>query len=218
MEILVEGKGSQYLTPNQIIFHFNFSVKGDTYQLVLEQGSKSVENFINEVLIKNGFSKEDLKTQNFVIKEENKYNNETGKYEFNGYSYNQYANVRFDYNKDLLGKLMEDVSKLENPPTYQIAFGVKDEKVSRKEVLGLAYNDALDKASAIALSAGKILKRCTKVDSKSLDSVYISESSLDYSLMPQDRTVSDVASIITASFTPEDIEITERLYCLWIAE
>lgn len=218
MEILVEGKGSKYFTPNEITFNLNFVVKGNTYEEVLKTGSKSVEIFINEVLIKNGFAKEDLKTRSFVIREENKYNNETKNQEFDGYSYNQYATLSFDYNKDLLAILMEDISKLENPPTYQITFGLKDERKVRNEVLGLAYKNAEEKAYAIAQAAGKTLKRCTKVDSKPFDTVYISESNLDYSLMSRAKTISNVADIITTSFTPEDIEIIERLYCLWIAE
>lgn len=218
MEIIAEGKGSKYFTPNEIIFNLTFVVKGNTYEEVLEKGSKSVEVFINEVLIKNEFTKEDLKTRSFVIREETKYNNETKNREFDGYSYNQHATLSFDYNKDLLGTLMEDISKLENPPTYQITFGLKDERKARREVLELAYNDALEKAYAIAHAAGKTLKRCLKVDSKPFDTVYISESNLDYSLLNQAKTISNVADIIITSFTPEDIEITERLYCLWIAE
>lgn len=36
----------------------------------MENGAKRVQYFINEILLKNEFKKEDMKTRNFVIKKE----------------------------------------------------------------------------------------------------------------------------------------------------
>jgi len=216
MEIILEGKGSKYFTPNKTIFNLNFVAKSNTYEKVLEKGISNVDEFIEEVLIQNGFQKEDLKTRNFVIREETQYNNETHKQEFDGYSYNQYATISFDYNIDLMANIMNSISKLSFPLTYQINFGLKDEEKARKEVLKLAYEDAESKSKAIADAAGKTLKRCTKVDSKPFDNVFVSNTNLDYSMMST-RMINNIETITTI-FTPEDIEIMEYLYCLWLAE
>ena len=218
MEIIVEGLGCKYFTPNQIILNFNFVTKGQSYEEVLKKGSSNVELFINGILLQSGFSKNDLKTRNFIIKEETKYNNETNKYEPNGFSYNQHALLKFDYNKDRLSELMENIATLTNPPTYQINFGLKDEKIAKKEVLKYAYQDAEEQAIIIADAAGKTLKRCIKVDFKPFDTTYISESNLDYSLTTDAKTIRTVSEVISNTFTPEDIKVTENLYCLWIAE
>ena len=74
MEIIVEGKGTEYFTPDQVNFVINFYLKGQSYEETLSEGVKSVQNFIDSILLLNNFNKEDLKTRNFVIREETKYN------------------------------------------------------------------------------------------------------------------------------------------------
>lgn len=45
----------------------------------MKEGTKNGMVFVEEILLKNNFRKEDMKTRNFVIREETKYNNRTGK-------------------------------------------------------------------------------------------------------------------------------------------
>ena len=216
MEIIVEGKGGKYFIPDQITINFTFYTKGDNYKKVLEKGISNVEEFISNVLLQNNLKKEDLKTNSFIIKEETKIDNITGKNKFDGYSYHQYASISFDYNIDLMANIMNSIAELIETPLYRINFGLKDEEKARTEVLKLAYKDAESKANAIAEASGKTLKRCIKVDSKPFNNVYTSNTNLDYNMMSA-RTINNVESITTI-LTPEDIEITETLYCLWLAE
>ena len=218
MEIIVEGVGTRYFTPNQIILNFNFVTKGNSYDEVLEKGSSNVELFIDGILLPSGFTKHNLKTRNFIIKEETKYNSETNNYEFDSFSYNQVALLKFDYNKEQLSKLMENIATLTNPPMYQISFGLKDLEDAKKEVLKYAYDDAFTQAQTIADATSKKLIGCSKVTFKPFDSAYISESSLGYGLMNEAKMIRSVSEVIANTFTPEDIKITEKLYCLWIAE
>jgi len=144
MEIILEGKGSKYFTPNKTIFNLNFVAKSNTYEKVLEKGISNVDEFIEEVLIQNGFQKEDLKTRNFVIREETQYNNETHKQEFDGYSYNQYATISFDYNIDLMANIMNSISKLSFPLTYQINFGLCQKPKCLENYRNNRYSDISD--------------------------------------------------------------------------
>ena len=135
MEIVVEGVAKDYFTPNQIVLNFNFNTKGNTYENVLNNGVKNVYDFINQVLIKYGFKKEDLKTRNFVVREETRYDNIEHKNIFLGYSYNQNATLKFDYNKEILSNIMVDLSKINNAPTCHVDFSVKDEKQCRRQII-----------------------------------------------------------------------------------
>lgn len=214
MEIIVEGKGVKSFTPDQVIMNFNFVTNDISYEKVLKLGCKSVETFINKVLINNGFNSNDLKTKSFVIKEETKYNELTRKYENDGFSFNQNATLKFLYDKEKLSKLMKDISKLNNSLKYQVSFGLKDEKECRKNILRDAYLDAFEQANAIAEASGKNLKECVKIDFKPFTESYISDTRLGNETMFA-RHISNDVSIIGNTFTPEDIEITESLYCLW---
>lgn len=218
MEIIVQGKGTEFFTPNEVILNIFFHTKGQTYEEVLSEGVKNVQKFVNELLLQNGFTTDDIKTRNFVVKEDQKYNEATRTYLFDGFSFNQNATLKFDYNKERMAKIMEDLSKLDNAPTCQINFGVKDAKECKRKILSKAYKEAELQAQAIAEAAGKRLKQCVKVDFKPFTTDYVSQTTFDSDMMYAKSAKLGAAPAIINTFTPEDIEISETLYCLWIAE
>lgn len=217
MEIIVMGKATEYFTPDEIILNLNFYTKESTYNGVLSKGVNDVQIFVSEVLLKNGFDIHDMKTSNFVIKKEQKYDEETRSYIFDGFSFNQSTYLKFDYDKERLMRIMEDLSKLENAPSCQINFDVKDIEKYKRIILSKAYEDAKMQAETIALAANKGLKQCLKVDFKPFDSDYMSQTNLDSTMM-YETAKSNIAESLYNTFTPEDIEVSETLYCLWIAE
>ena len=218
MEIIVQGKGTKYVTPNEVTLNINFITKGYTYEEVLREGTRNVQLFVDEILIHNGFKKDEMKTRNFVIKEDTKYNKITGQYDPDGYSFNQMATLKFDYNKELMAYMMVSISKLNNAPMYQMNFGIKEEKECRRNILAIAYKDALNQAEAIAEASGKVLKYCQKVDFKPFTMEYVSQARLGSDIMYAEKAYSGAAQAVVNTFTPEDIELSETLYCLWIAE
>lgn len=218
MDIIVQGRGVENVAPNEVILNINFFVKGSTYEEVLKGGVASVQRFVDDILIPNNLEKENMKTRNFVIREETKYNEITRNYDKNGFSYNQMAILKFDFNKEFLAKIMVSLSKLSNPPLCRVEFGVKDEKECKKKVLVKAYEDAKTQAEAIATAAGKELKSCVKVDFKPFTTEYVSNARFDKQMAYAERVGTGSAQTIVNIFTPEDIEISETLYCLWVAE
>ena len=167
MEIIVQGKGTEYFTPNEIIISINFYKKGNSYEEVLNSGLMSVQNFVK-----------DMKTRSFVVREEQKYDNMTREYSFDGFSFSQLASIKFDYDKTKLASIMEQLSKMENAPQCHVAFGVKDEKECRRQILAKAYKDAELQAQAIAEASGKTLKQCAKIDFKPFTTSYVSQQLL----------------------------------------
>ena len=218
MEIIVKGTGTEYFVPNEVILNINFITKGLTYEEVLRKGPEDVQNFVNELLLKNGFQKEDMKTRSYVIREENKYNETTRNYDPDGYSFNQKATLKFDYNKELLAKIMVDLSELDSDLTCQINFGVKNERECKRKILSIAYKDAEAQALAIAEASGKTLKCCQKVDFEPFTTTYVSDAKFNSNSGVADYALRDSIKNIINTFTPEDIKLSETLYCLWIAE
>ncbi len=215
MEIIVMGNGKKIITPDEVVLNLDFITKGYSYDEVLTNGSHNVKLFVNDILIPNNFKETDLKTRNYVIKEEKKYNNTRGEYIDDGYSYNQSAILKFDYDKEKMAKLMIEISKLANAPKSVVNFKVKDEEKYHKEVLNLAYQDAKDKALIIATSAGKTLKDPVKVSFQPFEEY--SESQIDSDCL-YERAMCIKTDDITSTFTPMDIEISENLYCIFRAE
>lgn len=218
MEIIVQGNGTEYFTPNEIIISINFYKKGSSYEEVLNSGIISVQNFVNNILLPNNFNKEDMKTRNFVVREEQKYDNMTRQYSLDGFSFCQLASIKFDYDKGKLANIMDQLSKMDNAPQCHVDFGIKDEKECRKQILAKAYKDAELQAQAIADASGKTLKQCTKVDFKPFTTTYVSQTKFEGDMMYAKAERADTATTIMNTFSPEDIELSETLYCLWIAE
>lgn len=218
MEINVQGRGSEYITPDEVIMNIEFSAKGKTYDEALIKGMIQVQNFINELVIKNGFNKEDLKTRNIIIQEDQKYDETTRQYIFQGYLFKQNAILQFDYAKELMAIIIEDLAQITNPPVCQFNFGIKEEQAWRQKILAKAYHDAELQAQTIADASGKILKQCLKVDYKPFANDYLSGSQLQSKEMYNALSRDSLASKFVNTFTPEDIELSETLSCLWLAE
>ncbi len=218
MEIIVQGTSSKYFTPNEVILNINFITKKNSYEVALNEGVRNVQVFVDTILLPNGFAKEEMKTQSFIVKEEKKYNEETRTYEFAGYSFNQNATLKFDYDKEKLARIMVQLSRLDNAPSCHINFGLKDEKSCRRTILASAYQDAEFQAQAIAQAAGKSLKQCVKVDFQPFTTNYFSQTNMEAGMFYKRATGANPDSVIINTFTPEDIKITESLYCLWLAE
>ena len=225
MDIIVEGVGKKFYSPDEVEIKLDFYTRANSYESALENGIKNVENFINDVLEKMGFNKEIMKTRSFRVYEEKQYDYDRKKYIKLGYAYTQQANIKFDYSMNIIAEFMDMVSKLNNPPKYHLSFNVKDIKGCKDEVLAEAYNKAKEKAETIAKAAGKELKECVKTNFIPFEESIVSRSSLNSQDMYMEKEQSFGASnfdmakktgVQDTIFTPEDIEITETLYCLWI--
>ena len=157
-----------------------------------------------------------MKTRSYFVNEDRRYDEVTRKYYPDGFSFNQNAIVKFDYDKQKMARIMEELSRIENAPNVK----VKDAKECKRKILAKAYNDAKLQAEAIALAAGKTLQGCAKVDFKPFTTSYVSQSSFDgeMAFCKASNARGSAQESIVNSFTPEDVELSETLYCLWIAE
>lgn len=220
MDIMIEGTGKRYYKPDEVKISLDFYTKKISYESALEKGTRDVQIFIKKILEKMDFSKEDLKTKSFKVYEETKYDDYKREVVNNGFAYKQEATLRFAYEINTVAEFMERVSRLENPPKYRISFDIKNKQQSKNEVMSDAYNNAKEKAQAIAKSAGKALKECVKVDFRPFEEKIYSGSTVgsanfDFSFNTND---SSTQNTITNIFIPEDIEISETLYCLWTTD
>lgn len=217
MEIHVEGEALEYVSPDQVILNIEFKKKGESYNAVLNEGIESVKTFIEQILIPNSIDKEELKTRSFTIEEDKKYNNKLKKYEKVGFLFNQEAVLRFNYDKILLAAIMISLSNLKNPPLCYVEFGLKDKKEVQKNILSKAYEAAKIKAEAIAIASKKKLKDCIKTEFlKKSNSEFISNFAIEEGIITSSLEVQ--TKNIVNTLIPEDIKLSEKLYCLWITE
>ena len=78
-----------------------------------------------------------------------------------------------------------------------------------------------DKAKVIAEAAGLSLKRCLKVDFKPFTETIISNSNLNEVYAENSARfakASSASEVVSKTFIPEDIQVSQTLYSLWLAE
>jgi len=219
MEIRVKGTGETSFVADQITLRLTFSKTGAEYATVLAEGAKTTKDFIEKILPQNGFAPEDLKTNSFIVRENQVYDEATRTWKKDGFIFQQEANLEFDYDKDKLVKSMAEIAQLANAPTYHIIFSLKDKKAARRSVLAAAYEDAKAQAEAIAVAAGKQLTKCLRTDFQSNMPSFNSDSEFGVRMQRNaDFAAGSVAKDLAETFTPEDIIVSETLYCLWNAE
>ena len=215
MEIKVSGKGTMLVKPDLVEVSIRFNYKGKTYNEAIENGTKGVRDFLEKVILINGFSKEDFKTNSFSVSEDTIYNEETRKYDVIGYKFLEDAKVSFKYDKSKIVSIMNETSKIVNPPKIEVYFTKEETDSIKSEVIRRAYLDATKKADAIALASGGKVASVEKVSDKDFDGSFYSPSHFDGAYMA--KRISNVEDNFINTFTPVDITISETLYCIFIA-
>ena len=223
MDITVKGKAEKKFKPEIVRINLTFNYKDKKYEKSLENGTKMVNEFVDKVLKELNISVDELKTIRFSIVENSIYDPEKRKRVFDGYMFDQTSRFEFDYDVKKMAKFMELVSKMDNPPTYRIGFSLKDEDAKKNSVLQDAIDYAYAKAEAISKACKKELVDLIKLDFRPFDSVMLSSvselGSNDYALCEtSSMKMCSVASSVEQNFTPEDIYITEEVYCLFVAK
>ena len=213
MEIIVEGKDEKNVTPDEVTIYIEFKYKSQNYSNLITEATNEINDFVKEILIKNLFEKEDLKTISVQIKEEKKYMDETRTYEFDGYTYEQQSKLVFDYDSKKLSNIMQDIENISKPPKYTINFGLKNESEHKNELIKKAFENAKEKAEIISRAANKNLKECIKADFRPFsdfqrDTYY--ENNIVY-----ERNINEQ---ISQNIVPQEIRLVEKIYCIWMCE
>ena len=226
MEIVVEGIGKKEVLPDLVKININFKFIEKTYDKSLELGTKSVTEFVDNVLPKLDIKKEEFKTTKFSIEHKIETDYRTDKEKDLGYEFEQRTNIEFNFDKNKINTFMSEILKMENIPEYNINFDIKDKEKIEVEVLKIAFDESKKKAELIAFASDLKLKKCQKTDFNPIENIRfrdysssIIEGSHDLEIPSILRNKKDKTFTgFTDSFTPEKIEISQTIYTLWIAE
>jgi len=227
MEIIVQGIAKKSYMPDEVNIQLEFYRKENTYAEALEKGTKDVEMFIEKVLKSMNLEKDILKTQSFRIYEETKFDYETKQEIKLGFVYSQGIVLNLDYSIEKMAEWIGNLVKLENAPRCNISFKLKSEEKCKTEVIAEAFENAKKRAEIIARIEQKELKKCLKTDFKPFEQNVLYGNSFNASdminshakaFMCKGMNATELKETIQTIFTPEEIEIQEAVYCLWVAE
>lgn len=207
MEINVIGIGKGSFASNEVILNVNIRARGNTYDEALRNGSSTVDNLINTVLIPNGFKDEDLETSDFSITQNVKYNSEENTYENDGYLYSQNATLRFDYDNEILSNIAVSISSMNKESIdFFFSFGLKNQDMIQNSLICKAFRDGKAKAEVIANCAEKVLGDCVKAELNTMFPTAFLRTSFD-----------TMSPSVALNINPKNVEVEVNLNMTWKA-
>lgn len=213
---IISITGTSFLNVKTDFVRISFNVKviNRLYESALAFLSVKVSNIV-DIIIKNGFLKEDLKTSNFKIKRETKYNDYKKEYVFAGYSASEDLNISFEIDNKKINDILNDIYKTINDVDFNISFFCSDPSKYENQLIELAVSDAKEKAELITKAAGVKLLQIVNID-YSFSQIHI-ESSFDYDLAPR-AYCSEESEIKMPDMDPEDTQLKKTINIQWEIE
>ena len=216
--IRVTGKGQISVPPDRIRLLFELEECKDTYREAIKASKESVDE-LRKIFEKLGFDVKELKTTNFEINsvfETEKIKKDEYKRVFKGYKYSHVLKIEFDLDHDLLGKILDNVSRCECHPEFDISYTIKDKEAVKNKLLEKAVKDSRVKAEVLAKAAEMNLDELVSIDyswgeieltsspyGKLFDGLRCNDSEEDYylddapmQLEPDDIKASDTVTVV----------------------
>ena len=213
--ITVEGKSSIKLAPEDISFTVNFSVKDENYKQCAEMSVEKMDK-VKKLFIKNGIDEELIKTNSFSIHEVQKYDPELRKSVFDGYEANIPVTIRTkkDYEKnDKIFELIKD--NLQSSFSLNFALSEEQMETVKEKLIQLAVEDAKQKATIIAQSAGVDLGKIKSIqygEPRMMGSFNTNMELMRAETMPlMNAAKADITSVLS----PDEIEMRTNIVIAW---
>lgn len=214
--IRVTGRGQISILPDRICLFFSLEELRDTYREAVKASNESV-NELRRIFEKLGFDGKELKTTKFEI--ESVFKNEKNKKDewkkvFKGYKYTHMLKIEFDLDHDLLGKILNKVSRCECHPEFEISYTIKDKEAVKNNLLERAVKDSRAKAEVLAKAAGMNLDELLSID--------YSWGEVELTCSPYGKLMDGMlededycAAVEPIKLEPDDIKASDTVTVVW---
>lgn len=203
--INVKGIGEIYRKPDKVIISFQKVSRSKDYDETLND----LNNVINEVvkgLKKLGIDEDSIKTNNFQITAENKYDQDLKENVFLNYKAEHTIEIEVNNDNEEINKVLTFLGENKFSANININFKISDIDGVKEEALILAIEDAKRKAEIIANSLGlKIISvnevnyntERVEVNRREYDNILLAKSNnIDFNIMPKDIKVEELVTIV----------------------
>ena len=205
----VSGNSKTSVAPDVGVLNVNVNnIDMSASQAIVGLNNKTKE--VYNKLASLGIKENDIKTINFSISENRVYRRD--EYRDSGYVASQTVQVEFAAKKERISEILTAFSDTKTNFQLGFSFKLSDElkKKVKNDLIKDAITDAKEKANLIASSAGVKLMKITEIN---------------YGVFNENiyQPMYDMASMAKsgneiAGFTPQDIELNDRVIVMWEIE
>lgn len=207
----IKGRGRVSKAPDQMEVTFTLHGRNKEYEKAMDELNKKQHN-IHEDLEQLDINPSELKTISFDVTEETKEKiNDDGSrsQEFVGYKVSHTLILKRPLDKELLGSILESISKGNSEPQLVLRFTLKEPEALKKELLKNATEDALEKAKIITEASGVILGELISINYDVHDPSLVSATRFS------DRAL---GASYQLDFEPTNIEEEDEIDFVWRIE
>lgn len=210
--ITVKGTGNVKVKPDLIVITLSLESLHLDYSKTMKLAAEAVEE-LQKAIESVGFHKTDLKTTNFNISTHyESYQDRDNNYKskFDGYLCEQGLKLEFDFDTEIMSKVLTSISKVKSEPRLNIQFSVKDKDAVNEALLVNATKNAKRKAEILAKASDILLGDLLSIEYDWGELHLYSQTR--YAMEDQMMKLSESSA---PSIEPEDIEVSDTVSFVW---
>lgn len=214
-KITIKGTGKMTVKPDFVIVSITVEAKEKKYASAVESAAKKISR-LNEALEHAGLTADSAKTvsydvrpnYNFVRDRKNQMQRQ-----LDGYLCVHRLKIEFDYNAELLEKVLATISGSLADPQLDVSFTVKDKDAVEAKLLGNAAEDARRKAEILCTGCGAALGKLIRIDYDWHDiNVY---ARADLRMEDTCGFAMSAAEVPPVPIQPKDIDVSDFAVFVW---
>lgn len=212
--IAITGTSSLSVKTDYIRIQFDIDKRDLSYEKTLLMLTEQI-NKIVEVVQRNGFSKDDLKTSDFNIEKDTKYDKKKGECYFVGYRAKETLFLSFPVDNKKINSILTSIWTEVQNVEFNISFYCNNPTKYENELIKIAVEDAKEKAVLITEAIGVKLKQIERID-YSFSEIHI-DNTLEYALS---SNICGQESVIGSlpDMEPEDTILKKSITIVWEIE
>ena len=211
--ITIKGTGKLSLKPDYTVISLSLGTLNKNYDKAMETAAMHLDA-LRSSLSEIGFAKEDLKTTNFNV--DTSYDSErdkNGNYRriFNGYRVRHELKLEFDFDTNMLSKVLGKIAYCIAEPELNVQFTVKDKDSVSEALLKSACKNAKEKAEILAKASDVELGALLSIDYNWGELHLYSPSRYE---MDNDCMLKACAAP-SMDIEPDDIDVSDSVTFVW---
>ncbi len=207
--LTVTGRGTASADPDLTVLSFGVAGRDPSYSASVEELNGRVEA-LREDLEAAGVERTRLKTTGFDVRDDRRYDRDTGKHVFMGYEASHRLRLELPFDKELLNGVLARVAASASEAAVTVSFEVSDVESLRRRAMRAAVADAREGARVLAEASGATLG-----DILSIDYSYVEIRARRLSYEFADAGAMYSASAPAPDVEPEALDADEGVTVVW---
>jgi uncharacterized protein YggE len=207
--LTITGRGTASADPDLTVLSFGVVGRDPSYSASVEELNGRVEA-LREDLEGAGVERTRLKTTSFGVRDDRRYDQDTGEHVFLGYEASHRLRLEIPFDRELLNAVLARVASSASEATVTISFDVSDTESLRRRAMRAAVADAQEGARVLADASGATLGEILRIDYS-----YVEIRTRRFSYEYASASAMYEASAPAPDVEPEALDAEEGVTVVW---